>query len=349
VSPKINRRGALGFGTAVAAGTVLAGGTAAASATAASALEAGETAEEIAPATNVEQALSRVRRIYERHSAVAGGTWRAYVTVADADGTQHVAVDDESDAVVDALSVNKIAIATAVLDKADRGLISMTDLIDVTKEIIIPGGDGMFRLDGWYPSHVTVGHALANLLTISCDTSVRLSGLKAPTLEINEIMVAKGFPKTQVEPGSNPNRMFMGWTTPREMHDLFSAHVRGQLVSEAATDFLFNLIRSPIAFTDGIRLNLSTPNRMRVATKAGWLDNDRHEAGIIFDANDAPILTYSIFATLPDSDPEDFGSTHPLNAARARMGERFFNVVSKLSGPARFAEESKPYAPTNGG
>ncbi|MEV0645895.1 serine hydrolase [Phytomonospora sp. NPDC050363] len=349
MSPKINRRGALGFGTAVAAGTVLAGGSAVAAATGASALEAGETAEEISPATSVSQACERVRRIYERHSAVAGGTWRAHITVADSAGNQHVAVSDESDTVVDALSVNKIAIATAVLDKADRGLIAMTDLIDVTQEIIIPGGDGMFRFDGWYPSHVTVGHALANLLTISCDTSVRLSGLKAPTLEINEIMVAKGFPKTQVEPGSNPNRMFMGWTTPREMHDLFSAHIRGQLLSETATTFLFNLLRSPIAFTDGIRLNLSTNDRMRIATKAGWLDNDRHEAGIVFDAAGAPILTYSIFATLPDSDPENYGSTHPLNAARARMGERFFNVVSRLSGPARFAEAAPEYQPTNGG
>lgn len=347
MSPKINRRGALGLGTAVAAGTVLAAGGGAG---AANALEAGETADEVSPATSVAQACDRVRRIYERHSAVAGGTWRAYITVADSAGNQHVAVDDESDVVVDALSVNKIAIATAVLDKADRGLIAMTDLIDVTKEIIIPGGDGMFRFDNWYPSHVTVGHALANLLTISCDTSVRLSGLKAPTLEINEIMVAKGFPKTQVEPGSNPNRMFMGWTTPREMHDLFSAHVRGQLLSPEATTFLFNLIRSPIAFTDGIRLNLPTNDRMRIATKAGWLDSDRHEAGIIFDEDNAPILTYSIFATLPGGvHDEDYGSNHPLNAARARMGSRFFNVVSELAGPARLAKATPEYAPTNGG
>ena len=345
MSSKINRRGALGLGTAVAAGTVLA---TAGRASAAVESVPGETTDEYAPATTVAQACERVRRVYERHSAAAGGTWRAYISVADSTGTQHVAVDDESDTVVDALSVNKIAIATAVLDKVDRGLIKLDDHIEVTKDIIIPGGDGMFRLDGAYPSSVTVGHALANLLTISCDTSVRLCGLKAPTLEINEIMRAKGFPKTQVEPGSNPNRMFMGWTTPREMHDLFSAHVRGQLLSEASTDQLFNLIRSPIAFTDGIRLNLSTNDRMRIATKAGWLDYDRHEAGIIFDAAGAPILTYSIFATLPDSDPEDFGAAHPLVAARAKMGTRFFNVVSRLSGPARLAEPAPEYAPTNG-
>ncbi|GAB3957920.1 hypothetical protein GCM10027614_74320 [Micromonospora vulcania] len=95
----------------------------------------------------------------------------------------------------------------------------------------MPGGDGIFSLDGAYPSSVTIGHVLANLLTVSDDTAVRLCGLVAPAAEINAILVAKGFPNTQVEPVANPNRFFLGTSTPRETHDLLRALVAGTLLS----------------------------------------------------------------------------------------------------------------------
>src|SRR5262249_12579732 len=153
----------------------------------------------------------------------------------------------------------------AVLDKVDRGLLSLTQRVDVTAEIIVPDGDGIFGLDGAYPSSVTLGHVLAALLTISDDTAVRLCGLVAPALEINQILVAKGFPNTQVEPVANPNRFFLGVTTPREMHDLLQALIQGSLLSPSATQFLFGLLRSPIAFTDGIRRTMSSDERLRIA------------------------------------------------------------------------------------
>ncbi|GLZ80140.1 serine hydrolase [Actinorhabdospora filicis] len=353
MSLKFNRRNAIGLGASVAAGAFLSAGAAEAAfagSDAIEAAEAAEAAEDYSPALTAAQARNKTGRIYDRYKWAAGGTWSSYITVADANGNLGTAVDEHADQVVDALSVNKLAIAVAVLDRVDRGIIKLTDTIEVSQAIIIAGGDGMFRLDGAYPSHVTVGHALANLLTISCDTSVRLCGLMAPTADINQILRDKGFVKTQVEPGSNPNRMFMGWTTPREMHQLLQGLVKGTLLSPASTQLIFNLIRSPIAFTDGIRLNLSTPQRMQIATKAGWDEEVRNEAGIIFDATGAPIMTYSMFATLPGSDTGDFGPNHPLVGARAKMGSRFFNIVSRLSGPApRIAAATPGYNPTNGG
>src|SRR5689334_10950026 len=265
-----------------------------------------------------------VARVYRQETQRAGGIWTGYISVANGAGTLDVAVDDFSDDLVEAFSVNKVAVATAVLDKVDRGLLTLDQHIEVTAAIIVPGGDGIFGLDGAYPSSVTLGHALAALLTISDDTSVRLCGLVCPALEINQILVAKGFPNTQVQPVANPNRFFLGLTTPRETHDLLQALVRGTLLSPTSTAYLLGLLRSPIAFTDGIRRVMSSDERLRVATKAGWFDDGRNEAGIMFDTAGRPVLTYSLFAHA-QAHPEDFGATHPAVQARAVMGRAFLD------------------------
>ncbi|MFD1047043.1 alpha/beta fold hydrolase, partial [Kibdelosporangium lantanae] len=184
----------------------------------------------------------------------------------------------------------------AVLDKVDRGLLRLDQQIQVPADIVIPDGDGIIKLDRAYPSAFTLGHVLALLLTISDDTCVRLCGSVCPSAELNQILRDKGFPKTQVDPVANPNRFFLGKTTPKEMHDIFQGLVQGRLLSATSTDFLFNILRSQVAFTDGIRRVMSSFDRARVATKAGWLHDGRNEAGIMFDKNGKPVLTYSLFA-----------------------------------------------------
>lgn len=279
---------------------------------------------------------------YQKAADKAGGSWNAYISVTGITAAA-VGVDE----VVQAYSVNKVPVAVAVLDKVDRGLLALDQHVDVTSAIVIPGGDGIFSLDGAYPSSVTLGHALAALLTVSDDTAVRLCGLVAPALEINEILVAKGFPQTQVEPVANPNRFFLGTTTPREMHDLLNALAAGALLSASSTQFLLNLLRSPIAFTDGIRRTMSSDERARIATKAGWFDDARGEAGLIFDSAGAPVLTYAIFAH-GQARPEDFGATHPAVQARATMGRAFVDQLGRLSGPAPAALRAAVYRPSNG-
>jgi hypothetical protein len=195
---------------------------------------------------------------------------------------------------------------------------------------------------------VTLGHALAALLTVSDDTAVRLCGLVAPALEINQILVAKGFPQTQVEPVANPNRFFLGTTTAQEMHDLLNALAAGSLLSAGSTQYLLNLLCSPIAYTDGIRRTMSSDERVRVATKAGWFEDGRNEAGIYFDAAGSPVLTYALFAR-SQAHPEDFGATHPAVQARAAMGREFMDAIAPLSGSAPAAVRSAAYRPSNGG
>lgn len=324
----IDRRTALGLGAAVTAGIAVSAAPAAAA------------------VATPDQAARRVAAAYRRETRRAGGTWQAYVTV---EGASAPAVAADPDAVVEAYSVNKIAVATAVLDKVDRGLLTLDQRVDVTAAIVVPGGDGIFSLDGAYPSSVTLGHVLAALLTVSDDTAVRLCGLVAPAAEINAILVAKGFPHTQVEPVANPNRFFLGTSTARETHDLLEALVGGTLLSPASTAFLLSQLRAPIAFTDGIRRDMSSAERARVATKAGWFDAARHEAGVMFDAAGAPVLTYVLFSDgAPGAD--DFGGTHPAVRARAAMGRAFLDAVDRLAGdPAAPVARARPYRPSNGG
>ena len=340
---QLNRRAALGLGATAAAGVVLRS-TAVASA---DETEPGQVLPEPTP-TTPEQARKRVGEVYQRETTRAAGTWNSLITVAHPDGTLAPAVEDEADERVEAYSVNKIAVATAVLDKVDRGLLRLDQRVDVTTDIVATTGDGIFRLDLAYPSSVTLGHVMANLLSVSDDTSVRLCGLVCPAKEVNAILVAKGFATTQVMPVSDPNRFFLGATTPRETHDLLQALVRGALLSATSTSFLLDILRSPVAFTDGIRRTMSSDERLRVATKAGWFSDGRNEAGIMFDATGRPILTYSLFAR-GQANPGDFGATHPAVQARAVMGRRFLDAVDRLGGVAALRTRVPTYRPFNGG
>ncbi|NBE84216.1 serine hydrolase [Micromonospora rubida] len=333
---RVNRRAALGLGTVATAGTVLGAGTPASAA-----------AMRPRSAANPTEAASWVAARYALESTLAGGNWQAYVTVANSSAAPLVAVADEADTQIEAYSVNKIAVATAVLDKVDRGLLTLAQQVDVTASIVVPGGDGIFSLDGAYPSSVTLGHVLANLLTVSDDTAVRLCGLVCPAAELNQILVTKGFPNTQVQPVANPNRFFLGTSTPRETHNLLRALVAGTLLSASSTAFLLGLLRSPVAFTDGIRREMSSAQRARIATKAGWFDDARHEAGVIFDAAGAAVLTYALFAD-GQADAGNFGATHPAVQARARMGRSFLTTIDGLTGVGTIHRPSVR-RPSNGG
>lgn len=284
---------------------------------------------------------------YRRQTTAAGGTWNSYISVPTADGSLVAAVDQNSDTVVEAYSVNKIAVATAVLDKVDRGALELTKQVEVGSDIVIEGSDGILPLDGAYPSEVTIGHALTLMLTISDDTAVRLCGLVCTSTEINGTLAAKGFPQTQVDPVDNPHRFHLGMTTPRETHDLLQALAAGTLLSADSTSYLLTLLRSPVAYTDGIRRTMSSDERLRVATKAGWHDDGRNEAGMIFDAAGKPVLTYSLFAH-GQAHPGDFGATHPAVAARAVMGRAFFDAVGDPTAAAPRAATEPAYRPRHG-
>ncbi|WP_143532243.1 serine hydrolase [Saccharothrix sp. ALI-22-I] len=344
----INRRFALGLGSAAAATAVLGAtaGTAQAQTT--------EAEWDALIPTTADLARRKIAWKYSALVSRAGGTWSSYIGVADPDGVIKPAVEAEADRVVEAYSVNKIAVAVAVLDKVDRGLITLDQRVDVTQAIVIQDTDGIFALDGAYPSSITVGHALAALLTVSDNTAVRLCGLVVPALELNEILRAKGFVNTQVVPVANPNRFFLGTTTPRETFTLLRKLAAGELLSAASTRHLLNVLRSLTSFTDGIRLNLSSAERLNVATKAGWFEDGRNEAGIVFDAAGKPMITYALFASGQFSgdqaaNADNYSATHPALRARAALGRTLYDSVLRITSNTPRTYRAQPYRANNGG
>ncbi|WP_194823133.1 serine hydrolase [Micromonospora sp. S-DT3-3-22] len=172
---------------------------------------------------------------------------------------------------------------------------------------------------------------------------------RRPAAEINRTLAAKGFPNTQVQPLSDPHRFYLGTSTARETHALLRALVAGTLLSPSSTALVLKLLRSPVAFTDGIRRTMSSAERARVATKAGWFVDARHEAGVVFDTTGAAVLTYVLFAD-GQADRDNFGATHPVVQARARLGRFFLDATAQLRGTAdaprhRVARQR----PSNGG
>lgn len=301
------------------------------------------------PPTTPERARRRIARVYRREVGRAGGTWSSAISVAG-----ETAVAERADTVVEAFSVNKVAVATAVLDKIDRGLLTLDQRVDVTADIVIQDTDGILALDRAYPSSITLGHVLAMLLTVSDNTCVRLCGLVCPAAELNEILRAKGFVHTQVVPVANPNRFFLGRTTPTETHTLLRRLVDGTLLSASSTEYLLNVLRSLSAFTDGVRLNLSSAERLRVATKAGWFADGRNEAGVIFDEAGAPTVIYALFASGqfsgdPAVNADNFAANHPALRARAALGRSMVDAVASIGAGTGHTHRTRPYHPVNGG
>ncbi|GAA4411295.1 serine hydrolase [Actinokineospora soli] len=346
---RLNRRTALTLGTTSA---LLATAAPVAAATPTAADPTATDAAETPPPTRVQAHRSITRRyLHETHRA--GGTWSSVIAMADADGTFTDVVTEEPDRVVEAYSVNKIAVAVAVLDKVDRGLLRLDQRVEVTADIVIRDTDGIFGLDGAYPSSITLGHALAALLTVSDNTAVRLCGLVCPARELNDILRAKGFTHTQVVPVANPNRFFLGSTTPRETTTLLHRLAAGDLLSAASTKHLLDTLRSLTSFTDGIRLRLTSPERLRVATKAGWFKDGRNEAGLIFTPDGAAILSYALFASGhftgdATTNDADFGATHPALRARAALGRTLMNATVHNDTTTSHPHQAR-YTPRNGG
>jgi len=93
--------------------------------------------------------------------------------------------------------------------------------------------------------------------------------------------------------------------------------------------------------------------RSRVASKYGAdfdeLGAARHEAGIMFGRDGAPVLTYALFAEgLGDLD--NFGATHPAVQAHAVLGRTMFDTIDAVTNPAATARHAVPeFQPVDGG
>lgn len=360
---QLSRRAAIGAGATLAAGAavaVSAGPAAAAPGAGAASVVPVETGPvETGNVPSVEpNGPGRIRHCYESRKVRAGGRWHSHIALLNADGTKTEVVADDADFVLHGYSVQKLYVAMCVLDKIDRGgLVNGVPLTLGTKVVltsdIIAGGSGIFHLHrGAYGDSITVANFLTAMLLVSDNTSVRLSGLHVPAAEINQILEAKGFVHTRVEPVANPNRFFLGVTTPRETHDMLTRLVNGTLLSAASTEWFLRVLRWVNGYMDGVRRNMSSDERSRVATKYGadfnTLGGSRHEAGVMFGTDGSPQLTYAMFADA-HPDQSNYGATHPVVQAHAVIGRVMFDVISASTAPATRKHYSPaPFVPYKG-
>ncbi|WP_341715866.1 serine hydrolase [Micromonospora sp. FIMYZ51] len=342
MAKQVSRRAAIGIGAATAA-LVATPGSATAASGAGTAAPSG-----VGPQPTPEI----IRRVYRDQKARAGGLWHSHVAMVDSAGALAVVVDDDADRVTYGYSVQKLAVAVAVMDKIDRGELRLDQRLDLTADIIL-GGSGIYFLQTVWGDEVTVANFLTAMLLVSDNTAVRMCGRVVPALEINQILAAKGFTHTRVEPVANPNRFYLGVTTPRETHDLLWRLANKTLLSARSCNFLLGILRWINGYHDGVRRDMSSAERSRVATKYG-ADYDsrgaaRHEVGIMFDAAGAPTLTYAFFAdSLGDLD--NYGGTHPAVRAHAVLGRTMFDAIAPITNRVARAHHSIPhFRPVNGG
>lgn len=266
-----------------------------------------------------------LRATYEAQIARAGGRWCAHVAPISGEPV----ILHDPDRVVRGYSVQKLMVAVAVLDKVDRGELELAHTYHLTEDLIL-GGSGIYLLQPVWGDRITVANALTAMLLVSDNTAVRICGLAVPSAEINAILAAKGLARTRVEPTDNPHRFFLGTTTPRETHDLLARLALGTLLSPASSAFLLRVLRWIDGYHDGVRRDMSSAERSRVAAKHG-ADFDasgaaRHEVGVLYAADGSPASTFAFFADRL-GDRGNYGATHPAVEAHAVLGRAMLDAT----------------------
>lgn len=271
-------------------------------------------------------ASQRIAASYSQHTNQVAGSWYSYVAVADQGGRLQPAVEDQADTPVWAYSVNKLAVALTVLDKIDRGELSLGQKLELTPDIIATGS-GIYHLQTVYGDNLTLANLMTAMLMTSDNTAVRMLSKVASGAEINETLVRKGFTATHVDPIPDSRRFYLGQTTPREITRLLQGLADHTLVSESSSTFVLNILRWVNGYNDGVRRNMSSLERAQVATKYGAFEDSRHEVGIMFDAQNKPAAVYA-FMNEGLGDTGNYGSTNPAVEAEAAMGREIFDIVN---------------------
>ncbi|HEX2034673.1 MAG TPA: serine hydrolase [Chloroflexota bacterium] len=292
--------------------------------------------------------MARLRHAYERETARAGGRWCSYVTVVDGTGVMRPVIEQRADDVLNGYSVQKLAVALAVLDKVDRNQLRLEDRLDLTADIIATGS-GLYHLQTVYGDQLTLANLMTAMLLVSDNTAVRMFGRVVPGPELNQILARKGFTHTRVEPlPENPHRFYLGTTTPREMHRLLLGLADKTLTSPRGADLVLGILRWVNGYHDGVRREMSSEERSRIATKYGAYEDARHEAGILFDADGAPLLIYAYFAT-GLREAANYGATNPGVQAHAALGRAMLDAVYDATNVVPQARhQGKRFTPADG-
>lgn len=210
-------------------------------------------------------------------------------------------------------SVFKFPLAMAVLDQVDKGKLSLTQKVKITKEDLLPKTHSPMK--DKYPTgnvDLTVADLLSYTVSesdnITCDILFRLAG---GTKVVNDYIHKLGVKNIEIV--ADEQEMAKGWdvqyknfSTPGAMLQLLSAFYKGEKLSKASSDYLWKImVAGP---TGANRIKSQLPKNTIVAHKTGT--SGKNENGIYAATNDVGIVKlpggkdFAIVVFVSDSDAD---------------------------------------------
>ncbi len=234
-------------------------------------------------------------------------------------------------------SVFKFPLALAVLDKVDKGELSLDKTINVTKNDLLPNTWSPMR--DKYPDGAELKLSEIISFTVSqsdnngCDLLFRLAG--GPS-EVNKYIHSLGvndinIQNNEKEMHADYSLQFLNWAKPSALADLLGMLHKGSVLSKSSNDFLLKVMTETT--TGPKRIKGLLPEGTAVAHKTG--SSGANEKGMTAACNDAGIVT------LP-------GGSHYIVSAFVSMSENseayndsIIANISKLAWDYFTAEKTK--------
>lgn len=193
-----------------------------------------------------------------------------------------VEISIHADTIFPTASNVKIPIMVGLFDKIHRGEIGYRDKL-IYQDSIAYGGSGLMQF--FKDSAQTDVSVLASLMITYSDntTSLWCQDLAGGGQRINELMESYGLRHTRVNsrtPGREHIREVYGWgqTTPRELSDLVARIRLGEIVSPAASDRMYRLMKN-IYYDQGAISQI--PMEIATASKTGTVSDARSEVVLV--------------------------------------------------------------------
>ncbi len=227
-------------------------------------------ADEVPPLVPVDLPPLRPDATLERliRDRLGADTAHYAVVIKDLGSGRGVAIDPER--VFYAASLFKLEVMLEVFHQRDAGVLDFGERY-VASDYYSSFGLGPHRIDECQA--VSIGEALAAMMSVSDNIAAVLLQDRAGPRHINAAMAALGLEQTRLtEDGSLP-------TTAGEMARLVEAIARGSAVSAAASKEMSALME-----TEEIddRIPHGLPDGTRVAHKTGNWEDATHDAGIVY-------------------------------------------------------------------
>lgn len=184
----------------------------------------------------------------------------------------------DADTLFPTASMIKVPILTGIMQKIESGELNYHQPLVYKDSLLYEGEDilGSFKSN----EKIELSKVMMLMLTMSDNTaSLWLQTLAGTGTRINELMDSLGLVQTKVNsrtPGRQENRTMFGWgqTTPKEMATLMKKIVKGEVISQKASQKMLRLLGRNYWDEEAIS---QIPSDVFIASKSGAVDASRSE------------------------------------------------------------------------